>query len=63
MADAPSKRLRGRPRLAPEGAPSVDVHFRLTAKEDDRTYQQAAAERLTIADVIRKALDAQLKRS
>jgi hypothetical protein len=50
-----TKRLRGRPKLDPEGD-SVMVSVRLTAKQYDETYARAAARRVTVSDVIRHAL-------
>jgi len=53
-----SDRGRGRPRLDPSDR-SVDVHFRLPARDYDRAY--AARERdEDVPDVMRRALQAYL---
>ena len=45
---------RGRPRLS--DAPSVNVHFRLPAKQYDRTQKQADRERLSLPDWLRRVV-------
>jgi len=44
---------RGRPRLAPDDA-SVNVHFRLPAKQYDLTHKQATDAKLTLAEWLRE---------
>jgi hypothetical protein len=46
---------RGRPRLAADDT-SVNVTFRLPSKQYDRTYQQAAEARLSMADWLRRVV-------
>lgn len=54
---ATSLRSRGRPPLdASRRSPSVNVHVRLSAPQYDATYARARAERLTLAQWIRRAL-------
>jgi hypothetical protein len=43
--------------MDPRELRSVSVHFRLDAKSYDRTLQQAAADRLPLADWIRRLID------
>lgn len=50
-----SKRPRGRPPVEP-GDPSVDVHVRLPSKTYDDAYDRARRERLTVPEVLRRAL-------
>ena len=47
---------RGRPRLAPVEE-SAQISVRLTTKQYDETQRQATAERMTMADWIRRMLD------
>jgi hypothetical protein len=44
--------------MATKRDPTVNVHVRLTTKQYDATYAQARAERLTMADWIRRVLRA-----
>lgn len=46
----------GRPRLAPEDE-SAQISVRLTAKQYDETQRLATAERMTMAEWIRRMLD------
>ena len=46
---------RGRPRLD-DDEDSVNVHFRLTAKQYDLTQRQAEQERLTLAEWYRRVV-------
>jgi hypothetical protein len=46
---------RGRPRSVE--APSVNVHFRLAAKQYDLTQKQADQARLPLADWLRKVVE------
>jgi hypothetical protein len=46
-----------RSRLSTPEAPSVPVHFRLTAKAYDATYRQATAARMSLADYLRHVVD------
>ena len=48
---------RGRPRLEPDD-PSVDVHVRLPSKQYDAAYLRAQRERLTVPELLRRALQA-----
>jgi hypothetical protein len=53
-----SSRPRGRPALDPaRRTPSVNVHVRLSASQYDATYTRARADRLTLAQWIRRALE------
>ena len=52
----------GRKPLDPRELRSVSVHFRLDAKSYDRTLQQAAADRLPLADWIRRLITKAIKR-
>jgi len=61
VAEDASKRPRGRPRLDP-GDASVDVHFRLPAKQYDRLCHEASTERLSLADLFRSVLTERLRR-
>lgn len=50
-------RPRGRPPLDDDRrSPSVNVHVRLSAPQYDAAYARARAERLTLAQWIRRAL-------
>jgi hypothetical protein len=51
------KRSPGRPRLDDDDA-SVKVQLTLTARDYDRTYATAQRERVTVQDVIRRAVHA-----
>jgi hypothetical protein len=44
--------------MADKKDPSVNVHVRLSAKQYDATYASAKAERLSMADWIRRVLQA-----
>lgn len=46
---------RGRPRIAPNDR-SVDVHFRMGAKQYDLSQKQADQARITLADWLRRAV-------
>ena len=48
---------RGRPALAP-GAPSVNLHVRLSGAQYDATYAGARAARLPLAAYVRQVLRA-----
>jgi hypothetical protein len=50
------KPIRGRPRLAANDE-SVNVHFRLPAKQYDLTQKQAEQDRLPLADWLRKVVE------
>jgi len=50
----------GRPRLAADDS-SVNVHFRLTSKQYDRAYQQAAEARLPLGEWLRRVVAARAK--
>jgi hypothetical protein len=45
----------GRPPLDAED-PSVDVHLRLPAKQYDEAFERAQRERVTVPELIRRAL-------
>jgi len=47
----------GRPRRDPVELRTVSVHFRLAVKDYDRTIKQAAADRLALADWLRRLVD------
>ena len=47
---------RGRPRLAADDE-SVNVHFRLPAKQYDLTQKQATDARLSLSDWLRKVVE------
>jgi hypothetical protein len=47
---------RGRPRLAVDEE-SVSVHFRLPAKQYDRTQKQADQARMPLSEWLRKVVD------
>jgi hypothetical protein len=49
-------KARGRPRLAAND-PSVNVHFRLPAKQYDLTQKRADQARLALADWLRLVVD------
>jgi hypothetical protein len=49
------KRPRGRPRLDPADR-SVDLHFRIPAKQYDAAYAKAAIERCNVPELIRRTL-------
>jgi hypothetical protein len=53
---APGRPRGGRPPLDDRRVPSVNVHVRLSAPQYDATYARARAERLTLAQWIRRAL-------
>ena len=48
-------RRRGHPRLDPDDE-SVDIHLKLPSRQYDRLYLKAKEERMTIPEVIRRAL-------
>jgi hypothetical protein len=50
----------GRPKLQDPDR-SVDLHFRLPAKQYDAAYQQARRDRLTVPEWIRRTLDNSLR--
>jgi hypothetical protein len=57
-------RRRGRPPLAPDDpAPSVTLNVRLAASQFDDTWARARDLRVTMAELVRDALDAQAKTS
>jgi predicted HicB family RNase H-like nuclease len=49
-------KARGRPRLAEDGSPSVDLHIRLPSKAFDRVYEAAQHERVSMPEYIRRRL-------
>jgi hypothetical protein len=49
------KRRRGRPPLEPND-PAVDVHVRMPSKQYDQAYARAQQERLTVPELLRRAL-------
>jgi hypothetical protein len=53
---------RGRPRLAAND-PSVNVHFRLPAKQYDLTQQQADQARLPLGEWLRRVVERACKGS
>jgi len=61
MADDTPKRPRGRPRLAP-GDESISVQFRLPTKQYDELYREASRQRVSLADMLRAAVTAKIKR-
>jgi len=63
VADVPPKRPTGRPPLDPTDE-SVRLSFRLTTKQYDEVYRQAAARRLTVAEYLRAVVKhaAQIRR-
>ena len=54
---------RGRPKLDPEdAAPSVNVHWRLTAATYDRAWREATAARVTLPEYVRRILSHKIDR-
>jgi len=53
VTDAEKRRRPGRPRLDPADH-SVDLHFRMPAKQYDAVYTRAARERCTVPELIRR---------
>jgi len=56
VADDQARKRPGGPRLDPTGAPSVPVHFRLSATQYDRLYKEASTQRVGLADLIRAVI-------
>jgi hypothetical protein len=55
-------RRRGRPSLAPDDPdPSVTLNVRMPAAQFDATYARARDLRVTMAELVREALDAHAK--
>lgn len=55
---------RGRPKLDPQDeAPSVNVHWRLSAQTYDRVWKDAAASRLTLPAYFRRILSQKIDRN
>jgi hypothetical protein len=51
---------RGRPSVSPQ-EPSTDVHLTMSDSLYDRTVQRASQQRVSVQDVIRKALTRDLE--
>jgi len=51
---------RGRPALSPDES-STDVHLTMPASLYDRAYAEASRERVSVPEVIRRALSAKLE--
>ena len=58
------KTKRGRPKLDPaDEAPSVNVHWRLSAQTYDRAWKEASAARLTLPQYVRRILSHKIDRN
>jgi hypothetical protein len=53
---------RGQPPLDPDGLPSVHVNVRLAAKDYDRVYALARAQRMTVPELLRRAFEREPRR-
>jgi hypothetical protein len=52
------RRKRGRPKLDPQDeAASVNVHWRLSAKEHQQLVEQAQRERIAVVTLVRRSLN------
>ncbi len=63
MAVQTPVRRRGRPRLSPSGEPSTEVSFRLPVGMYDRMYAEAARQQVSVAEMIRRAVNLVMKNS
>jgi len=58
-----TEKKRGRPKLDPQDdAPSVNVHWRLSAQTYDRAWKEATAKRLTLPAYVRRILSQKIDR-
>jgi predicted HicB family RNase H-like nuclease len=47
----------GRPRIDPEDpAPSAQIHVRISSKQYDQAYSRAAADRISVPELLRRTL-------
>jgi hypothetical protein len=51
------ERRRGRPSIAPSDQPSADVHVTLPPQKYDAAYKLAAEQRVSVPELLRRALD------
>jgi hypothetical protein len=57
---SPQVNRRGRPSVSPKEA-STDVHLTMSESLYDRAFQRAMYQRVSVQDIIRKALDKDLR--